>query len=105
MKNQSSTTMVAGLSLCAGAVLGLGTGVLLAPRSGERTRRKIKDFVEDAGEHFDEKTSVAKRSATRVFKRISSSCRLQPQTRFLTNLRSSPAWLKQHSKQKKFMVT
>lgn len=72
MKFQSTTTMLAGLSLCAGAVIGLGTGVLIAPRSGVRTRRKIKDFVEDAGEQLDDKRTEAKRSVTRLINRISS---------------------------------
>jgi len=90
MKIQSSTTILAGLSLCAGAVIGVGTGVLFAPRSGERTRRKIKDFVEDAGEHLDEKRSEAKRSVTRLFNKISSSCRIQPRKRILNNFRLSP---------------
>jgi gas vesicle protein len=104
MKIQSSTTMLAGLSLCAGAVIGLGTGVLFAPRSGERTRRRIKDFVEDAGEHLDEKKSVAKRSMTRLFNRISSSCRIQPGKLLLANFRSSPGWLNHHSKRRTSMV-
>ena len=105
MKSQPSTTMLAGLSLCAGAVIGLGTGVLFAPRSGERTRRKIKDFVEDAGEHLDEKRTEATRSVTRLFNRISSSCRIQPGKRVMTNFRLSPGWLNHHSKRRTSMVS
>ncbi len=105
MKFQSSTTMLAGLSLCAGAAIGLGTGVLFAPRSGERTRRKIKDFVEDAGEHLAEKRTEATRSVSRLFKRISSSCRIQPQKRILANFRLKPGWLNHHSNRRTFMVS
>jgi gas vesicle protein len=105
MKTQSSTTMLTGLSLCAGALIGVGTGVLFAPRSGERTRRKIKDFVEDAGEHLDEKRSEAKRSVTRLFNRISSSCRIQPRKRIMANFRLSPGWLNHHSQKRTSMVS
>ena len=105
MKFQSSTTMLAGLSLCAGAAIGLGTGVLFAPRSGERTRRKIKDFVEDAGEQLDEKRADATRLVTRLFKRISSSYRIQPRKRVMANFRLSPGWLNHRSKRKTSMVS
>ena len=105
MKFQSSTTKLAGLSLCAGAAIGLGTGVLFAPRSGERTRRKIKDFVEDAGEHFDGKMTDATRSVTRLFKRISPSPRTQPRKRVMANFRLSPGWLNHRSKRKISMVS
>ena len=44
MKFQSSTTMLAGLSLCAGAAIGLGTGVLFAPRSGGAYSPENKTF-------------------------------------------------------------
>jgi len=105
MKIQSSTTMLAGLSLCAGAVIGLGTGVLIAPRSGERTRRKLKDFVEDTGEHLDEKRVVAKRSITRIFNRISLYCHNPPRNRFLEKFRSTPNRLKHYSQLRKSVVT
>ena len=98
MKFQSSTKMVAGLSLCAGTVIGLGTGVLFAPRSGERTRRKIKDFVEDAGEHLDDKRSEAKRSVTRLYNKISSSCSTRAPKRMMDNLRLRTGSLNHHSK-------
>ncbi len=104
MKMQSSTTILAGISLCAGTVIGLGTGVLFAPRSGERTRRKIKDFVEDAGDHLNEKRSEAKRSVTRLFHRISSFRRSQPQKRFFANFRLKPGWVNPHSKRRVSMV-
>ena len=105
MKFQSSTKMVAGLSLCAGTVIGLGTGVLFAPRSGERTRRKIRDFVEDAGEHLDEKKTEATRSVSRLLNRISSSCRMQPRKRVMTKFRLNPGWLNHHSKQRISMLS
>lgn len=104
MKIQSSTTMLAGISLCAGAVIGLGTGVLLAPRSGERTRRKIRDFVKDAAENLVENRRMGQRSVTRFFNRVTSYSGLQPQKPFLENFRLKRGWLNRHSKQRKSMV-
>lgn len=34
-------------ALLAGFCFGLGTGILLAPHSGARTRRRVKNFTED----------------------------------------------------------
>ena len=105
MKIQSSTTMLAGLSLCAGAVIGLGTGVLIAPRSGERTRRKLKDFVEDTGEHFDEKRIIAKRSISRLFKRMSFYYPNQPKNSFLSKFRVRPNRTTPYSQLRKSVLT
>ena len=97
MKLQSSTTILTGLSLFTGAVIGLGTGVLLAPQSGERTRRKIKDLVEDAGEHFEAKTNTTKRSMARFLNRTKAYCRLQRRNQFLKDFRFKPSWLNHRS--------
>ena len=97
MKNQSSTTMLTGLSLFTGALLGLGTGVLFAPQSGQRTRQKIKDLVEDAGGHLEEKTNETKRSMCRFLNRTKAYCRLQQRNQFLKNIRFKPSWLNHHS--------
>lgn len=98
MKIPPTTTMLAGFSLFAGALIGLRAVVLIAPRSGLRTRRKIKIFFEDAGEQFDEKRTKAKRSVRRLINRISSSCRFKPQDRVRGHFRLSPGWLNHHSK-------
>ena len=88
--------MRAGFSLLAGAIIGLRAGDLIAPCSGIRTRRKVKDFVEDAGEQFDEKRTEAKRSVTRLINRISSSCHIKPKNRVMGHFRLSPGWLNHH---------
>jgi gas vesicle protein len=49
MHNNQSNTF---LALLAGLAIGAGLGVLFAPESGERTRRKIKAGVEDYGDEL-----------------------------------------------------
>jgi gas vesicle protein len=39
------------LSVLAGAALGAGLALLFAPQSGRRTRRKIGELAEEAGEY------------------------------------------------------
>ena len=97
MKLQSSTTILTGLSLFTGAVIGIGTGMLLAPQSGERTRRKIKDLVEDAGEQLEEKSTVATRSMNRMLNRTKAYCRLQRRNRLFKDFRFQSGWLNHRS--------
>jgi gas vesicle protein len=49
MDNNPSNTL---LALLAGVAIGAGLGILFAPDSGENTRRKIKDGVEDYGDEL-----------------------------------------------------
>jgi len=56
-------------SFLIGASLGAAAALLLAPESGERTRRRIRraaedahDYLEDAGERIGEKADQALRS-------------------------------------------
>ena len=93
MKLQSSTTLLTGLSLFTGAVIGIGTGMLIAPQSGERTRRKIKDLVEDAGEQLEEKSTRATRSMNRMLNRTKAYCRLQRRNRLFKDFRFQPDWM------------
>jgi gas vesicle protein len=48
MSNQSNSMGGFGVGLLVGAVLGAGVALLYAPNSGEKTRKLIKDRVEDA---------------------------------------------------------
>ena len=51
-------------ALLTGFCFGLGTGILLAPHSGARTRRRLKNFtedmIEDTKEVIDEATYTGK---------------------------------------------
>ncbi len=49
MENRETKVLEAALWLVAGAVVGAGVALLLAPRSGKETRREIARFAKKAG--------------------------------------------------------
>lgn len=53
MEENSRVLIFGAVAFFAGAMIGLGTGLLLAPQSGDRTRRQLQnkaiDVQEDAG--------------------------------------------------------
>jgi len=49
MENRETKVMGTALWLVAGAVVGAGVALLLAPRSGKETRREIARFAKKAG--------------------------------------------------------
>lgn len=61
-------TFIAGLAL--GALVGAGAALLMAPHSGERTRRKIARAAEDLGDstrdRFEEASEDVRRRAHRA---------------------------------------
>lgn len=56
-KNPSNTL----LALLAGVAIGAGLGILFAPDSGEKTRRKIKDGVDEAGDELQQQLHALSR--------------------------------------------
>ncbi|MCZ6799559.1 MAG: YtxH domain-containing protein [Nitrospirae bacterium] len=50
MDNDTRCLMFAAISFFSGLVIGLGTGLLLAPQSGTRTRRHLRTMMDDVGE-------------------------------------------------------
>lgn len=52
MSNNSGNTL---LAVIAGAALGIGAGMLLAPEEGKKTRKKIKDSLDDATSELKKK--------------------------------------------------
>ena len=45
--NTQSLTTVGATAFVIGLCVGIGTGILFAPHSGARTRRRIRSFAED----------------------------------------------------------
>ncbi|MCA9470830.1 MAG: YtxH domain-containing protein [Nitrospirales bacterium] len=60
MDTDTRYVLFGGLAFITGIILGTGMGILMAPQSGSRTRRKIRHFAEDAGERVNEFTEDAR---------------------------------------------
>lgn len=63
-RTDRETALVALFSFLLGGVIGAGVALLLAPQSGEKTRRQIKDFAEDMG---DQATEYAGKLKKKIF--------------------------------------
>ncbi len=50
MDNDARFLVIGGLAFATGLLVGVGTGLLIAPQAGSRTRRQIGNFVEDLRE-------------------------------------------------------
>jgi gas vesicle protein len=69
MDNDTRYVVLAGLSLMVGVVLGTGLGLLIAPQSGSRTRRQLKNMMEDASERAGEIADDAKEAVSGIVER------------------------------------
>ena len=69
MDTENRYIVFAGLALLTGIVLGTGLGLLLAPQSGTRTRRQLRNMVDDATERASEFAEDAKDSVTDMVER------------------------------------
>ena len=69
MDTDTRYIVFAGLALFTGIVLGTGLGFLLAPQSGTRTRRQLRNMVDDATERASEFAEDAKDSMTDMVER------------------------------------
>ncbi|MDX1411752.1 MAG: YtxH domain-containing protein [Nitrospirales bacterium] len=69
MDNDTRFIIFGGLALITGIVLGTGLGMLLAPQSGARTRRHLRNMVEDATERVGEFADDAKDTMNDVVER------------------------------------
>ncbi len=58
-----------GFGLLTGLIVGAGMALLLAPQSGARTRRQMRDFADEVGEQAHLMTENAKRAASDVIKK------------------------------------
>lgn len=69
MESDARCVLVAGMAFLSGLVLGVGTGMLLAPQSGTRTRRHLRTMVEDVGERAGEWVEDAKGTVNEMVER------------------------------------
>ena len=69
MDNDTRYILFGGLAFITGIVIGTGMGILMAPQSGSRTRRKLRNFAEDAGERVNEFTEDARDAVDNIMER------------------------------------
>lgn len=72
-EDEKVTAFAAGVLL--GGLVGAGTALLLAPQSGERTRRKIRHAAEDIGGRAEETLEHAAEDAKRAAERSGQKVR------------------------------
>ena len=70
MENKNNNSLIA---LIAGALVGLGLGILFAPDKGSKTREKIKDKMDDLKEEAKEKFSSKKDNVKETIDELISS--------------------------------
>ncbi len=69
MDTDTRYILFGGLAFITGIVIGTGMGILMAPQSGTRTRRKIRNFAEDAGERVSEFSGDARDAVDNLMER------------------------------------
>ena len=62
--------MCCALTFLAGAVVGGGIALLLAPQSGERTRRQLKRMAEDMKEKTEDCYDEIKEKAAEIIEKV-----------------------------------
>ncbi len=67
--HDEDTGLAVALAFLGGAMMGLMTGFLLAPRSGEDTRREIKGYARKTEEEVIEKAKEARAALDEVIHR------------------------------------
>ena len=54
MDSDTRVLLFGGLAFVTGVLLGTGLGLLMAPQSGRRTRRQLKNYLDDTTDRFNE---------------------------------------------------
>lgn len=54
MDSDTRVLLFGGLAFVTGVLLGTGLGLLMAPQSGRRTRRQLKNYFDDTTDRFNE---------------------------------------------------
>ncbi len=71
MENEKCCSgMCCALTFLAGAVIGGGIALLLAPQSGERTRRQLKRMAEEAEEKIEDCYDEIKERAAEMIEKV-----------------------------------
>lgn len=69
MNERMHTVVKGGLMFLTGLMVGAGTGLLLAPESGARTRRRLINMAEDLGERAGDIAADARWKVNRAIER------------------------------------
>ncbi|MGB0909007.1 MAG: YtxH domain-containing protein [Nitrospirales bacterium] len=69
MDSDTRYILFGGLAFITGIVIGTGMGILMAPQSGSRTRRKLRSFAEDTGERVSEFSEDAREAVDDLMER------------------------------------
>ena len=69
MDDDNRCVVFAGIAFLTGIILGISAGLLLAPQTGSRTRRQLKNFVEDASERAEEFVQDTKETVSGMVER------------------------------------
>jgi gas vesicle protein len=69
MNEKMHTAVKGGVMFLTGLMIGAGTGFLLAPESGARTRRRLSAMAEDLGERVGDIAADARWKVDRVIER------------------------------------
>ncbi|WP_053381347.1 YtxH domain-containing protein [Nitrospira moscoviensis] len=64
MNHNAQTAMLSGTALMTGLLVGIGAGLLLAPESGARTRRRLHRLAERLHDHAGVIADEAKQAVT-----------------------------------------
>lgn len=54
MDSDTRVILCGGLALFTGILLGTGLGLLIAPQTGRRTRRQLKNYLNDTSERMND---------------------------------------------------
>ena len=54
MDSDTRVILCGGLALVTGIILGTGLGLLMAPQTGRRTRRQIRNYIQDTGDRMND---------------------------------------------------
>ena len=54
MDSDTRVVLCGGLALVTGILLGTGLGLLMAPQTGRRTRRQLKNYLNDTSERIND---------------------------------------------------
>ncbi len=60
MDKEMREVIIAGMSFLTGLLLGLGTGILLAPQTGKESRRRVGEAVDDTSKQMGKWVENAK---------------------------------------------